>query len=325
MIVTVTANPSVDRTVTLGDRLERGAVVRAVASSTDPGGKGVNVARVLCGAGLDALAVLPGNTGDPLLTALTAAHIEHCAVATSGQARTNITVTEPDGTTTKINEPGNPLPESTLAALEAEIAVRAESARWVVLSGSLPPGVNPGWYADIVTMLRDASCLVAVDTSDAPLTALAEALPAAAPDLIKPNGHELAQIAGIAPDRLESAALAGDTSATVAAAQRLLDEGVGAVLATLGAAGAVLVTPAGAWHATPPPITARSTVGAGDSSLAGYISAHLAGGDPPLCLRTAVAYGSAAAALPGTTLPTPEQVDAASVVVTDISTVTDPA
>jgi 1-phosphofructokinase len=105
----------------------------------------------------------------------------------------------------------------------------------------------------------------------------------------------------------------------VAAARRLIDRGVGTVLATLGAAGAVLVNTHGAWLATPPPITPRSTVGAGDSSLAGYVRADVLGADAPGRLQMAVAYGSGAAALPGSALPTPAQIDLAGVVVTPVA------
>ncbi len=84
-----------------------------------------------------------------------------------------------------------------------------------------------------------------------------------------------------------------------------MDLGIGAVMATLGPAGAVLVTGEGAWHATAPEVPVVSTVGAGDSSVAGYILADVRGGDEAERLRTAMAYGSAAASLPGTTLPTP--------------------
>ncbi len=95
--------------------------------------------------------------------------------------------------------------------------------------------------------------------------------------------------------------------------------GVGGVLATLGAAGAVLVDGNGAWMATPPPITPRSTVGAGDSSLAGYLRADVGGADAPGRLRMAVAYGSAAASLPGSALPAPAQIDLDAVRVSPIS------
>lgn len=139
MIVTLTANPSIDRTVQLEQRLERGSVLRAHSTRSDPGGKGVNVARVLAAADLDVLAVLPGIGGDPLLSALAAGGIPHIGVATTGLARTNITIAEPDGTTTKINEPGATLSGSTLDALAQELIARADTALWFALSGSLPP------------------------------------------------------------------------------------------------------------------------------------------------------------------------------------------
>jgi 1-phosphofructokinase len=105
----------------------------------------------------------------------------------------------------------------------------------------------------------------------------------------------------------------------VDAARRLIDRGAHTVLATLGAAGAVLVDATGSWLATPPPIVPRSTVGAGDSSLAGYVRADVAGADAPGRLQMAVAYGSAAAALPGSALPSPAQVDPKAVRVTSIT------
>ena len=97
-----------------------------------------------------------------------------------------------------------------------------------------------------------------------------------------------------------------------------MNRGVGAVLATLGSAGAVLVNAQGAWLATPPPITVRSTVGAGDSALAGYVRADVAGAEAPRRLQMAVAYGSAAAALPGSALPSPTDLDLAGVHVVSV-------
>ena len=165
------------------------------------------------------------------------------------------------------------------------------------------PAPPTSWYAELVAALRDTPARIAVDTSDAPLRALVAALPGAAADLMKPNGEELASFTGGDPERLEH-----DPLAAAAAAQALVDQGVGAVLATLGAQGAVLVTPAGAWHAVPPPTTVVSTVGAGDSSLFGYVLGDLQGRTAPQRLALAVAYGSAAASLPGTTIPVPDQV-----------------
>ena len=121
---------------------------------------------------------------------------------------------------------------------------------------------------------------------------------------MKPNGEELASLTG------------GDADGDRGRPGRrrrprprvLVSRGVDAVLATLGGSGAVLVTAEGAWHATPPPTTVVSTVGAGDSSLFGYLLGDLRGAEPAERLRLAVAYGSAAAGLPGTTIPTPTHI-----------------
>ncbi len=319
MIVTVTPNPSIDRTVTLTTPLTRGAVHRVSSVSAEPGGKGVNVARALTLAGLDAVAVLPAPTSDPLMAALSASAVPFSCVPTVGAVRTNLAITEHDGTTTKINEPGAALDAAALDALTMAVIAGAETASWVVLSGSLPPGVPDHWYAHVVALLAPYPCRVAIDTSERPLAALVDSLDRAAPDLIKPNAEELAGVLGYSPQALEAAVAQGDPEPVVDAARQLVDRGVGAVLATLGAAGAVLVDQTGGWMATPPPIVARSTVGAGDASLAGYLRADVGGAVPPERLQMAVAYGSAAAALPGSALPTPAQVDLAGVRVTPIA------
>ena len=318
MIITVTPNPSLDRTVTLTTTLTRGAVHRIASVSTEPGGKGVNVAGALTLAGLDAVAVLPAATHDPFVTALAAAGVPHATVPISEAVRTNLAITETDGITTKLNERGANLDAESLIALTDAVLERAAAADWVVLSGSLPPGAPDSWYADLVARLASLRCKVAVDTSDAPLLALAAGFDRAAPDLLKPNAEELASLVGRSADELEDAAAQGDPDPVVSAALELVRRGVGSVLATLGAAGAVLVDANGAWLATPPPISPRSTVGAGDSSLAGYLRADVGGAEAPHRLQMAVAYGSAAAALPGTALPSPADLDLDAVRVVSI-------
>ncbi|KQY07080.1 1-phosphofructokinase [Mycobacterium sp. Root135] len=309
MIVTVTPNPSIDRTVSLGATLTRGAVHRVTSATSEPGGKGVNVARALALAGLDTLAVLPTADDDPMVAALRVAGVTFRSVPVGGVVRTNLAITEADGTTTKLNEPGAPLDADALDALTRAVLAHAETASWIVLSGSLPPGVPDDWYADVVARLASAPCQVAVDTSERPLDALAAAFGTSAPDLIKPNAEELAGLVGASPEDLESAAAQGDPAPVILAANQLIERGAKTILVTLGAAGAVLVDPTGSWMAAPPPITPRSTVGAGDSSLAGYVRAAVGGAEPPRRLQMAVAYGSAAAALPGSALPAPSQVD----------------
>ncbi len=311
-VVTLTANPSLDRTLSLPAPLERGAVARLAPSSTEPGGKGVNVARAVSAAGGDVVCVLPAADDDPIVRALHGLGLRLATVPVSALVRTNYTLTEPDGTTTKLNEPGTALDDATRAALTDALHEHAAGARWVVLSGSLPPGTPLDWYATLVAALRDTGVRIAVDTSEAPLLALLAAGPASAPDLLKPNTEELAQLAGVAEEDVLA-----DRDVALAAVRTLHDRGVAEVLLTLGGDGALLSTAdGGLWSALPPRITVRSTVGAGDSSLAGYLLADLAGADPAERLRTAVAYGSASASLPGSAVPTPAQVDGAAVRVT---------
>ena len=309
MIVTVTPNPSIDRTVTLAMPLTRGAVHRVTSATSEPGGKGVNVARALTLAGLDAVAIMPAAATDPIVAALRTSGVAFQCVPIDGAVRTNLTITETDGTTTKLNEPGAQLDAAALAALTKTVVAHAANASWVVLSGSLPPGVPDHWYADVVGQLASAPCQVAVDTSELPLAALAAGFGVAAPDVIKPNAEELAGLVGASADELESAVAQGDPAPVVAAANLLIERGAKTILVTLGAAGAVLVDRTGSWMASPPPITPRSTVGAGDSSLAGFVRAAVGGAEPPKRLQMAVAYGSAAAALPGSALPSPSQLN----------------
>lgn len=311
-VVTLTANPSLDRTLVLPAPLLRGEVTRLGSSSTEPGGKGVNVARAVAAAGADAVCVFPAGSGDPFVGLAHALGLRLATVPVSAPVRTNYTLTEPDGTTTKLNEPGSPLDATTRAALARVLHERAVGAAWVALSGSLPPGTPDDWYADLVRSLRDTGARVAVDTSEERLAALLAAGPDAAPDLLKPNLEELAQASGTF-----EAELAGDPAALLAAVGRLHERGVREVLLTLGADGALLSTAdGGLWSARPPSTTVRSTVGAGDSSLAGYLLADLAGAAPDERLRAAVAYGAASASLPGSAVPTPAQVDGSAVRVT---------
>lgn len=317
MIITLTPNPSLDRTIELPLRLERGEVQRAIATSAHPGGKGVNIVRALTASNVKALALLPGDAVDAVVQALSSEGIPHVCLSIGAALRSNVAITEPDGTTTKVNEPGPSLSTAQVAAL-LELAVeKSDGASWLVLAGSLPPGVPNDFYARVAEAVRakfgDAAPRVAVDSSGAPLGASV----AAAPDLLKPNAEELAELTGIG----DGPTLERDPLLAARAAQTLVDQGVGAVLATLGSKGAVLVTSDGAWLAKGPAIVAKSTVGAGDSALAGYLLATLRGDSPEACLQHAVAHGAAAASLPGTLVPSLHQTNPAAVVVTALSTV----
>lgn len=318
MIVTVTPNPSLDRSASLTGPIVRGQVHRLEHLSTVAAGKGVNISRALHGAGLATVAVVPAAEHDPLLAGMAQAGLPHIGVSVTEPVRTNLTVTEPDGTTTKFNAPGARIGDDERKRLEEAVLHAAEGADWVVMTGSLPPGLPDDWYASMVARLRATGVRIAVDTSDAPLRALAAAFPGAAPDLIKPNSVELAQICGGDGEALEAAAGNGELAPVVGLARGLVGRGVATVMVTLGGAGALLVTADAAWHAIAEAVEVRSTVGAGDSSLAGLLIALTTGAELPDALRNAVAWGSAAAALPGSTIPLPDQAARLSVRVTPL-------
>ncbi|MET7596594.1 1-phosphofructokinase [Streptomyces sp. NPDC005481] len=303
MILTVTPNPSLDRTYEVPS-LGRGEVVRATGERVDPGGKGVNVSRAVAAAGWRTVAVLPlgGAPGALVAGLLDAQGIEAAPVPVAGATRSNISVAEPDGTLTKINAPG---PELTPAEAESLLETvrrqyRPGETDWIACCGSLPRGLSPSWYADLVARAHAAGARIALDTSGpALLAALRER-----PDVVKPNAAELAEAVG------RPLATVGDA---VKAAEELRGLGARTVLASLGADGQLLVDVSGAWFGSARVDAVRSNVGAGDSSLAGFL---IAGGAGPEALASAVAHGAAAVRLPGSVMPAPADLDPAAVTVT---------
>ncbi|MFJ4828012.1 1-phosphofructokinase [Streptomyces bacillaris] len=298
MILTVTPNPSLDRTYELPG-LVRGTVLRATADRVDPGGKGINVSRAVAAAGHRTVAVAPmgGPEGDLLARLLGEHGIEAAGVPVTGSTRINVTLVEPDATLTKINAAG---PE--LSAAEAEdvleaVRTRSAAADWIACCGSLPRGLPPRWYAELVARSHRAGARIALDTSGAALTAALRE----GPDVIKPNAQELAEAVG------RPLATVGDA---LKAAEELRERGAGAVLASLGADGQLLVEASGAYFATARVATVRSDVGAGDASLAGFLTA---GGQGPRALASAVAHGAAAVQLAGSLMPTPADLDLSAV------------
>ncbi|MFJ8083633.1 1-phosphofructokinase [Streptomyces sp. NPDC096205] len=301
MILTVTPNPSLDRTYEV-PALERGEVIRATGERMDPGGKGVNVSRAVAAAGRRTVAVLPlgGAPGALVADLLHAQGIEVAPVPVAGATRSNIALAESDGVLTKINAPGPELTAAEQELLLATVRDRSAGADWIACCGSLPRGLVPSWYADVVTRAHAGGARIALDTSG---RALLEAL-RARPDVVKPNAEELAQAVG------RPLATVGDA---LKAAEELRERGAGAVLASLGADGQLLVDSAGTWFGSARVTAVRSNVGAGDSSLAGFL---IAGGSGPEALASAVAHGAAAVRLPGSVMPTPSDLDPSAVTVT---------
>lgn len=260
MIVTLTPNPSVDRTVFLDD-LTLGSVNRSQRSRSEPSGKGVNVALALHAHGVPVRAVVTagGPVGAQLRQMLDTTGLDTVIVPIAGEVRSNISLTQPDGTVTKINEAGPVLSADEQDHLITAVAAYLTAATWLVCAGSLPAGVRAGWYGELVDLGRRHGVPVAVDTSGAPL---AESLPAR-PDLVKPNLHELAELTGAVPRTLGE---------VIDAAQQVRRRGAHTVLASLGGDGAVLVDADGALWGQAPVQKVVSTVGAGDAMLAGYLS-----------------------------------------------------
>ncbi|WP_336249186.1 1-phosphofructokinase family hexose kinase [Stomatohabitans albus] len=313
MIITVTANPSVDRTIVLDQPLSPGKIQPITAVSVEAGGKGVNVARAIHQAGRNVRAIVPAPPGDLFLSLLDELGLTYTSVHVDAPTRMNLTICGHDGVITKLNELGGPYTSAQVQAFTDLVVEAALGASWIVLSGSLPTGMPAHWYSDVIPVLRTLGCKVAVDTSHEPLGALAERFPASAPDLIKPNSDELAQLSGMDAAQLEADAMQGNMEAIVNAATDLTNQGVDTVLVTLGAAGAVLVNADTALWASPPKVDVKSPIGAGDATVAGYVMAHESGADLDACLATAIAYGASATELAGSAQPNPEHVNPAYV------------
>jgi 1-phosphofructokinase len=298
VILTLTPNPSLDLSYEL-DELVRGAVQRAGAMSVEAGGKGINVSRNLVANGMASLAVAPvgGPSGEQFLSLLGGSGIELVRVPVEGAVRMNVSVVEKGGVGTKINALGPRLSEGELEALLGTTAdTGRRGAAWLAGCGSLPPGAPADLYARAVALGREAGCRVAVDSSGPSLAAALEA----GPDLVKPNLEELAELVG------RGLSTFGEV---LTAAKEVRARGAGAVLVSLGADGAVLLDEEGALHAETPPFIPSSTVGAGDALLAGFLFAAGEPGAREAALVEAVAWGAAAARLPGSRGPTPADLD----------------
>jgi len=298
VIVTVTLNPSLDRTLHV-KRLERGTVLRTTEPTLEPGGKGVNVTRALTANGFPSVAVLPvgGGEGAELSRLLETAGVHAHFVPVAARTRSNITVAETDGTVTKLNEPGFPLTIDDVETLSRVLRAIVSPGDWVVMSGSVPPGFTAEQIRGLIEGLTSSAANLAIDTSgDALVASLA-----ARPRLIKPNRAELSELVGRPLDSIAD---------VVAAAEEVRAGGVELVLTSLGADGAVLVSPGGVLVGESHVAEPRSTVGAGDSFLAGFLVRFSQNeNDVEGALAEALAWGAAATSLPGSAVPAPADID----------------
>ncbi|EJL04262.1 MULTISPECIES: 1-phosphofructokinase [Pseudomonas] len=281
-ILTLTLNPALDLTVELA-RLEPGQVNRSDAMHTHAAGKGVNVAQVLADLGhtLTVSGFLGEDNAQAFETLFTQRGFIDAFIRVPGETRSNIKLAEQDGRITDLNGPGPVVDEAAQHALLERLEHIAPGHDVVVVAGSLPRGVSPQWLQALIVRLKQLGLNVALDTSG---EALRVAL-AAGPWLIKPNTEELA-------DALGCEVVSGLAQAQ--AAQRLHAQGIEHVVISHGADGVNWFSVGAALHASPPKVSVASTVGAGDSLLAGMLHGLLSADTPEQTLRTATAIAAMA-------------------------------
>ncbi|CAB5519902.1 1-phosphofructokinase [Stutzerimonas stutzeri] len=280
-VLTVTLNPALDLTVQL-PALRLGEVNRSDNLQAHAAGKGLNVAQVLADLGhqLTVTGFLGEANAQPFEQLFAARGFADEFVRVAGETRSNIKLAEADGRITDINGPGLEVGAAQREELLARLERLVPGHELVVVAGSLPRGVEVPWFVEMLQRLARLGARVALDTSGA---ALREGL-ALSPWLIKPNEEELAQARGLDP--ADAQALADEA--------RRLNARIEHVVMSQGAAGVSWFSPAAAWHAQPPKVRVVSTVGAGDSLLAGMLHGLLAGWPAERTLAHATAIAAQA-------------------------------
>lgn len=282
MIYTVTLNPALDKTaVVAGFAVDE--VNRIVDLRQDPGGKGINVSKVVTelGGSTRALALLGGPTGRKIEAMLADAGIDVWAFEAGGETRTNLKIVDPElDTHTDVNEPGPEASPETLAAMLDSLVRELSAGDVVVLSGSLPKGAPADTYATWCRACAEAGAKVFLDADGEPLAHGLDALPY----LVKPNEVELGRICGRPLD---------DEEDILDEARALVSRGVGRVVVSMGGAGSILVDGSRALVARSPRVPVGSTVGAGDSVVAALALAEERGLGLEDAIRLAMATGAA--------------------------------
>ncbi|RRU72484.1 1-phosphofructokinase [Stutzerimonas kunmingensis] len=281
-VLTVTLNPALDLTVQLS-ALRLGQVNRSESLQVHAAGKGLNVAQVLADLGhqLTVTGFLGEGNPQAFEQLFAARGFADEFVRVPGDTRSNIKLAEADGQVTDINGPGLTVSEAHCTELLTRLERLAPAHDLVVVAGSLPRGIDSQWFVQLLQTLKRLGVRVALDTSG---DALRKGL-AASPWLIKPNEEELAEARGV--ELTESAALTAE-------ARRLQAEGIEHVVVSQGADGVSWFSPNLALHAIPPKVQVVSTVGAGDSLLAGMLHGLLEGWPAERTLTHATAIAAQA-------------------------------
>ncbi|MEK5375813.1 MULTISPECIES: 1-phosphofructokinase [Paenibacillus] len=280
MIYTVTLNPSIDYIVEVDD-LKLGDLNRMKRDLKLPGGKGINVSRVLNQLGADSTAIgfLGGFTGRFIDDTLREESIKTDFVIIEDDTRINIKLKH--GDETEINGLGPAIREQEADALVQKLA-GLQKNDIVVLSGSIPPSLGGDFYDRLISVCQQTGAEFVIDTTG---EALMKAL-VHKPLLIKPNHHELAELFGVTIHSKEEIVTYG---------RKLLEAGAKNVLISMAGEGALFITADEVYHANVPAGTVKNSVGAGDSMIAGFVGTLALHGDPIEAFRAGVASGSATA------------------------------
>lgn len=295
MILSVTLNPSVDRTVFV-ESLRPHDANRVEKTETDAGGKGVNVARVATelGARVIATGFLGGRTGRFVRDTLDTEGVQHAFVSTEGETRLNIAIQEREADAksgeppppTSLNERGPTISLREWGALNELLEELYPAATYVVLAGSLPQGVGADSYLTLMRAAREYGCLCCVDADGYALQhAMREP-----PFLVKPNGDEASRFLRKQVSSLEEA---------LDAARAFHERGVAIAIVSVGAQGAAMVSSEGTFLAKPPNVETVSTIGSGDSLVGAFLAALEEGRSHEEALRLGVAAGAATATTGG--------------------------
>lgn len=282
MILTVTLNAAVDKTYTVEnfviDRVHRPSSWRVV-----PGGKGINVARVYTELGGEAMATgfAGGHNGDYILEGMRAEGLTHDFVKTAGESRVCIAVLDPiQKTQTELNEVGPEITADEVERLKLKYESLIRGMEYVVLSGSISPGVPDSIYRELIEIANKYEVPCVLDTSGEPLAQGLSAMPV----MTKPNVHELSAVVGKQLATIEEAA---------EAATDLNARGIEIVVVTLGRDGALAASRDGVWRARPPEIPFVSAVGSGDAFAAAFVYVLASGGPISEALRMGTGAGAA--------------------------------
>jgi 1-phosphofructokinase family hexose kinase len=296
LILTLTVNPAIDRNVS-ADRLVFEDRAYILSTRESAGGRGINASCVLknFGAETRAIAICGGKSGRLLEEFLAQCGYLHDLVRVRQEIRTNFTIADKQGLAIKLNELGPRLSHAECGRIEKAVAQRLNEAAWLMLCGSLPPGMPVDFYARLIHSAHKANVRTLVDTDGEPLEAALEAKPT----VVTPNQQEA--------ERLLARVLITRSHFQEAAA-RIREMGAREVVLSLGARGAVVSLEDGSlWEVVPPRVEALCPIGAGDALAAAYVWGFRKSGDPVEATKWGVAAGTASARLPGVSFASLEQ------------------